>query len=92
MFNPATQIGVGIDPNVTQVVSAASWVWDETSGRLEADQLARWKLAKGQVQQLEDMEEVSMERHKRAKQLVVFFGAAGIGTRGAWGADEVLRA
>ncbi|GFH27825.1 hypothetical protein HaLaN_26207 [Haematococcus lacustris] len=28
----------------------------------------------------EDMAEVSMERHGRAKQLVVFFGAAGIGT------------
>ncbi|GFH23168.1 hypothetical protein HaLaN_20740 [Haematococcus lacustris] len=33
----------------------------------------------------EDMAEVSMERHGRAKQLVVFFGAAGIGTRGGWG-------
>ncbi|KAJ9531062.1 hypothetical protein QJQ45_000938 [Haematococcus lacustris] len=38
------------------------------------------------------MAEVSMERHGRAKQLVVFFGAAGIGTRGGWGADAVLRA
>ncbi|KAJ9525760.1 hypothetical protein QJQ45_003414 [Haematococcus lacustris] len=40
----------------------------------------------------EDMAEVSMERHDHAKQLVVFFGAAGIGTRGGWGADAVLRA
>ncbi|KAJ9527195.1 hypothetical protein QJQ45_025441 [Haematococcus lacustris] len=31
--------------------------------------------------ELEDMAEVSMERHGRAKQLVVFFGATGIGTR-----------
>ncbi|KAJ9513615.1 hypothetical protein QJQ45_006081 [Haematococcus lacustris] len=38
------------------------------------------------------MAEVSMERHGHAKQLVVFFGAAGIGTRGGWGADAVLRA
>ncbi|GFH21102.1 hypothetical protein HaLaN_18341, partial [Haematococcus lacustris] len=30
----------------------------------------------------EDMEEVSMERHGHAKQLVVFFSAASIGTRG----------
>ncbi|GFH07364.1 uncharacterized protein HaLaN_02152 [Haematococcus lacustris] len=30
----------------------------------------------------EEMAEVSMERHGRAKQLVVFFGAASIGTRG----------
>ncbi|KAJ9517151.1 hypothetical protein QJQ45_009094 [Haematococcus lacustris] len=33
-----------------------------------------------------------MQRHGHAKQLVVFFGAAGIGTRGGWGADAVLRA
>ncbi|KAJ9522505.1 hypothetical protein QJQ45_008341 [Haematococcus lacustris] len=31
-------------------------------------------------------------RHNRAKQQVVFFGAAGIGTAGGWGADAVLRA
>ncbi|KAJ9511055.1 hypothetical protein QJQ45_002848 [Haematococcus lacustris] len=40
----------------------------------------------------EEVAEVSMERHGRAKQLVVFFGAAGIGTGGGWGADAVLRA
>ncbi|KAJ9524140.1 hypothetical protein QJQ45_004870 [Haematococcus lacustris] len=40
----------------------------------------------------EDMAEVSMERHGHAKQLVVFFGAAGICTAGGWGADAVLRA
>ncbi|KAJ9507201.1 hypothetical protein QJQ45_004810 [Haematococcus lacustris] len=38
------------------------------------------------------MEEVSMQRHGHAKQLVVFFGAASIGTGGGWGADAVLRA
>ncbi|KAJ9509002.1 hypothetical protein QJQ45_001452 [Haematococcus lacustris] len=38
------------------------------------------------------MAEVSMKRHGHAKQLVVFFGAATIGTRGGWGADAVLRA
>ncbi|KAJ9506159.1 hypothetical protein QJQ45_002436 [Haematococcus lacustris] len=37
------------------------------------------------------MAEVSMKRHKHVKQLVVFFGAAGIGTSGGWGADAVLR-
>ncbi|KAJ9531138.1 hypothetical protein QJQ45_000863 [Haematococcus lacustris] len=164
VFNPATQSGVGIDPGVTQAVSAASGVWDPTTGQLHTDQLRRWKLTKGQVkhgsglnnarraterwlapikphlqhlaaassagtsleanlkhitghpghlgheQRLrlygaqdrtleqffkkleEDMAEVSMERHGRAKQLVVFFGAASIGTRGGWGADAVLRA
>ncbi|KAJ9532989.1 hypothetical protein QJQ45_018072, partial [Haematococcus lacustris] len=176
VFNPATQTGVGIDPGVTQAVSAASGVWDPRTGKLLADQLRRWKLTKGQVkhgsglnnarrdterwlapikphlqhlaaassagtsleatlkhitvtlatwdavwevyldpkwaqQRLrlygaqdrtleqffkkarleEDMEEVSMQRHGRAKQLVVFFGAATIGTRGGWGADAVLR-
>ncbi|GFH12535.1 uncharacterized protein HaLaN_08244 [Haematococcus lacustris] len=174
-FNPATQIGVGIDPGVTQAVSAASGVWDPTTGQLMSDQLRRWKLTKGQVkhgsglnnarrdterwlapikphlqhlaaassagtsleanlkhitvtlatwdavwevyldpkwaeQRLrlygaqdrtleqffkkleEDMAKVSMERHGHAKQLVVFFGAASIGTRGGWGADAVLRA
>ncbi|KAJ9507791.1 hypothetical protein QJQ45_019304 [Haematococcus lacustris] len=40
----------------------------------------------------EGMAEVSMERHGHAKQLVVFFGAATIGTGGGWGADAVLRA
>ncbi|KAJ9506940.1 hypothetical protein QJQ45_016532, partial [Haematococcus lacustris] len=175
VFDPATQIGVGIDPGVTQAVSAASGVWDPRTGQLLADQLRRWKLTKGQVkhgsglnnarrdterwlapikphlqhlaaassagtslvanlkhitvtlatwdavwevyldpkwaeQRLrlygaqdrtmeqffkkleEDMAEVSMERHGRAKQLVVFFGAASIGTGGGWGADAVLRA
>ncbi|KAJ9508879.1 hypothetical protein QJQ45_028194 [Haematococcus lacustris] len=40
----------------------------------------------------EDMAELSMKRHNCAKQLVVFFGAATIGTAGGWGADAVLRA
>ncbi|KAJ9531076.1 hypothetical protein QJQ45_000906 [Haematococcus lacustris] len=40
----------------------------------------------------EGMAEVAMERHGHAKQLVVFFGAATIGTRGGWGAEAVLRA
>ncbi|KAJ9510229.1 hypothetical protein QJQ45_015708 [Haematococcus lacustris] len=39
-----------------------------------------------------DMAKLSMERHNHAKQLVVFFGAAGIGTGGGEGADAVLRA
>ncbi|KAJ9513414.1 hypothetical protein QJQ45_005965 [Haematococcus lacustris] len=177
VFNPATQIGVGIDPGVTQAVSAASGVWDPATGQLLADQLRRWKLTKGEVKHgsglnnaRRDTErwlapikphlqhlaaassagtslvanlkhitvtlatwdavwevyldpkwaqqrlrlygaqdrtleqffkkmrvggrelEVSMERHGRPKQLVVFFGAAGIGTRGGWGADAVVRA
>ncbi|GFH17774.1 hypothetical protein HaLaN_14474 [Haematococcus lacustris] len=49
-----------------------------------------WKLTKGQFE--EDMAEVSMQCHGRAKQLVVFFGTAGIGTQGGLGADVVLGA
>ncbi|KAJ9523411.1 hypothetical protein QJQ45_005316 [Haematococcus lacustris] len=49
LFDPDTQIGVGIDPGVTQAVSAASGVWEERSGQLIADKLAQWKLTKGQV-------------------------------------------
>ncbi|KAJ9532653.1 hypothetical protein QJQ45_010718 [Haematococcus lacustris] len=173
--NPDTQIGVGIDPGVTQAVSAASGVWDPMTGQLQADQLRRWKLTKGEVKHAsglnnarrdterwlapikphlqhlaaassagtsleanqkhitvtlatwdavwevyldpkwarqrlrlygaqdraleqffnkleEDMAELSMKRHGHAKQLVVFFGAATIGTGGGWGADAVLRA
>ncbi|KAJ9521142.1 hypothetical protein QJQ45_022848, partial [Haematococcus lacustris] len=90
LFDPDTQIGVGIDPGVTQAVIIASGMWDPQSGQLMADQLRRWKLTKGQLE--EDMAELSMKHHKRAKQLVVFFGAASIGTTGGWGADAVLRA
>ncbi|KAJ9518916.1 hypothetical protein QJQ45_026240 [Haematococcus lacustris] len=166
VFDPATQIGVGIDPGVTQAVSAASGVWDpktrdQESVQLMAGQLCRWKLTKGQVNQAssldnahrnterwlapiqphllhlaaassagtlpggqpgthhrhpghlgrgvggvpgplvgtaaadaleEDMAEVPMQRHGRAKQLVVLNAASGIVTQGGWGADAVLRA
>ncbi|KAJ9508296.1 hypothetical protein QJQ45_011805 [Haematococcus lacustris] len=175
VFDPDTQIGVGIDPGVTQAVSAASGVWDPATGQLKADQLRRWKLTKGEVKHAsglnnarrdterwlapikphlqhlaaaspagtslvanlkhitvtlatwdavwevyldlkwarqrlrlygaqdraleqffnkleEQMAQLSMNRHGRAKQLVVFFGAATIGTAGGWGADAVLRA
>ncbi|KAJ9531342.1 hypothetical protein QJQ45_006791 [Haematococcus lacustris] len=50
--------------------------------------LATWDA----VWELEEVAEVSMERQERVEQLVVFLGAAGIGTRGGWGADAVLRA
>ncbi|KAJ9532738.1 hypothetical protein QJQ45_010826 [Haematococcus lacustris] len=157
VFDPDTQIGVGIDPGVTQAVSAASGVWDPATGQLMADQLRRWKLTKGEVKHGSGMNNArrnterwlapikphlqhlaaassagtSLEanlRHitvtlatwdavwevyldpKWARQrlrlygaqdraleqffnkLVVFFGAATIGTAGGWGADAVLRA
>ncbi|KAJ9515225.1 hypothetical protein QJQ45_002351 [Haematococcus lacustris] len=175
VFDPDTQIGVGIDPGVTQAVSAASGVWDPATGQLKADQLRRWKLTKGEVKHAsglhnarrdterwlapikphlqhlaaassastsleanlkhitvtlatwdavwevyldpkwarqrlrlygaqdraleqffnkleEQMAELSMKRHGCVKQLVVFFGAATMGTGGGWGADAVLQA
>ncbi|KAJ9506254.1 hypothetical protein QJQ45_000292 [Haematococcus lacustris] len=145
VFDPDTQVGVGIDPCVTQAVNAVSGVWDKTSGQLVADQLARWKhqpsptsstsagtsmeanlkhitvtlatwdavwevyldpkwarqrlrLYRAQHRALEqffkqkEMAEVAMKGHGHAKQLVVVFGAASIGTRRGWGADAVLRA
>ncbi|KAJ9520693.1 hypothetical protein QJQ45_007562 [Haematococcus lacustris] len=64
VFDPAPQIGVGIQCSLTGV---------------------------GQELQ-QEMAEVAMKRHGRAKQLVVFLNAARIGTRGGWGADVVLRA
>ncbi|KAJ9531136.1 hypothetical protein QJQ45_000865 [Haematococcus lacustris] len=99
--DPATQIGVGINPGVTQAVSAASGVWDVSTSPATWDAVwevyldlkwarQRLRLHGAQDRALEqffkkleeDMAEVSMERHERAKQLVVFFGAAGIGTAG----------
>ncbi|KAJ9520389.1 hypothetical protein QJQ45_000123 [Haematococcus lacustris] len=60
VFDPATQVRVGIAPGVTQAVSAASGVWDKTSSQLEANQLARCKLTKVQVQQASDLNNVSL--------------------------------
>ncbi|KAJ9531206.1 hypothetical protein QJQ45_006645 [Haematococcus lacustris] len=155
VLDPATQSGVGIDPGVTQAVSAASGVWDVRSGQLAADQLQQWKLTKGQVKHGSGLNNAcrATERwlapikphlqHLAAassagtslvanlkhitvtlatwdavwevyldlkwaqqrlrlygaqdraleqffKKLVVFFGAAGIGSKGGWGADVVL--
>ncbi|GFH07360.1 hypothetical protein HaLaN_02148 [Haematococcus lacustris] len=59
-------------------------------GKQRQERRDGWTTRRRQLE--EEMAEVSMERHGRAKQLVVFFGAASIGTRGGWGADAVLRA
>ncbi|GFH16293.1 palmitoyltransferase, partial [Haematococcus lacustris] len=80
-FDPATQMGMGLDPGAIQAVSAASGVWDE-DGCL--DSFIRSKLTRSQkAMQLE--EEAAVKSQKRwgtRKQLVVFFGNADIGTRG----------
>ncbi|KAJ9532862.1 hypothetical protein QJQ45_010857 [Haematococcus lacustris] len=46
-FDPATQMGMGLDPGAIQAVSAASGVWDE-DGCL--DSFIRSKLTRSQVQ------------------------------------------
>ncbi|KAJ9514086.1 hypothetical protein QJQ45_002183 [Haematococcus lacustris] len=171
-FDPATQMGVGLDPGAIQAVSAASGVWDEDgcldsfikskltrsqvqhdSGLIQARRntqrwndnvklelqhlaaatpagtslvaiqrhvavtLATWdsvweeylhpKWAEQRVRQYGAQEKVleryfkkleeeaAIESQKRwgtRKQLVVFFGNAGIGTRDGWGAKAVLQA
>ncbi|KAJ9509194.1 hypothetical protein QJQ45_001470 [Haematococcus lacustris] len=123
VFDPATQIGGGIDPGVTQAVSAASGGQARhASGLNNSHRDTKRRLApiKPHLQHLaaassagtslvanlkhisvtlatcdaleKDMAEESTERHGCAKQLVVFSGAASIGTGGGWGADTVLRA
>ncbi|KAJ9529284.1 hypothetical protein QJQ45_007965 [Haematococcus lacustris] len=147
VYNPATQIGVGIDPGLTKgqvkhasglnnsrrdterwlapskphlqhlaaassagtsleanlkhiTVTLATWdaVWEVYLEPKWAEQRLRLYGAQDRTLEQffkkleEDMSEVSMERHGHAKQLVVFFGAASIGTAGGWGADAVLRA
>ncbi|KAJ9517093.1 hypothetical protein QJQ45_002606 [Haematococcus lacustris] len=74
-----------MDPSVTQAVRAASGIRSQASW-YGAEDRALEQFSK----QEEDMAEVSMERHGRAKQLVVFFGAASISTKGGWGADAVM--
>ncbi|KAJ9504678.1 hypothetical protein QJQ45_030346, partial [Haematococcus lacustris] len=80
-----TKIGVGMDPSVTQAVRAASGIRSQASWYGAED-----RALEQFFKQEEDMAEVSMERHGRAKQLVVFFGAASISTKGGWGADAVM--
>ncbi|GFH32598.1 hypothetical protein HaLaN_31843, partial [Haematococcus lacustris] len=61
--------GVYLDPK---------WAWQ----RLRLYGAQDWALEQFFKQLVEDMAEVSMERHGHAKQLVVFFGADSIGHMG----------
>ncbi|KAJ9532873.1 hypothetical protein QJQ45_010970 [Haematococcus lacustris] len=170
-FDPATRMGMGLDPGAIQAVSAASGVWD---GDGCLDSFIRSKLTRSQVQhdsgliqarhntqrwneniklelqhlaaatptgtslvaiqrhvaftlatynavweeylhpkwaaqlmrlhgaqekvleryfkKLEEVAAVESQKRGTRKQLVVFFGNAGIGTRGGWGAKAVLQA
>ncbi|KAJ9508383.1 hypothetical protein QJQ45_011911 [Haematococcus lacustris] len=82
--------GTSLVPNLKHIsATRATWdaVWevylDPTQDRALEQFLKKLE---------EEMAEVAMKRHGRAKQLVVFIGAASIGTRGGWGPDAVVRA
>ncbi|KAJ9528480.1 hypothetical protein QJQ45_020541, partial [Haematococcus lacustris] len=88
--------GTSLEANLKHItVTLATWdaVWQVYLGPKWAQQRLRlygaqdWTLEQFFQKLEEDMAEVSMERHGHAKQLVVFFGAAGIGTRGGPGAQ-----
>ncbi|KAJ9527659.1 hypothetical protein QJQ45_025929, partial [Haematococcus lacustris] len=82
----ASSAGTSLEANLKHItVTLATWdaVWELY---LDPNALCAW------LQLEKEMAGLSMERHGRAKQLVVLFGAAGIGTRGGWGADAGLRA
>ncbi|KAJ9531966.1 hypothetical protein QJQ45_003671 [Haematococcus lacustris] len=97
----ASSAGTSLVANLKHItVTLATWdaVWEVYLDLKWAEQRLRLYGAQGRTMEQffkkleEEVAEVSMQRHGRAKQLVVFFGAASIGTRGGWGADAVLRA
>ncbi|KAJ9511042.1 hypothetical protein QJQ45_002867 [Haematococcus lacustris] len=97
----ASSAGTSLEANLKHItVTLATWdaVWEVYLDPKWAQQRLRlygaqdWALEQFFKKLEEDPAEVSMERHGHAKQLVVFFGAANIGTGGGWGADAVLRA
>ncbi|KAJ9509167.1 hypothetical protein QJQ45_001647 [Haematococcus lacustris] len=96
----ASSAGTSLEANLKHItVTLATWdaVWEVYLDPKWARKRLRLYGAQDQAleqffNKLEEMAELSMERHNHAKQLVVFFGAATIGTGGGWGADAVLRA
>ncbi|KAJ9509344.1 hypothetical protein QJQ45_001806 [Haematococcus lacustris] len=131
LFDPATQMGMGLDPGAIQAVSAASGRWNDNI-KLElqhlaaatppgtslvaiqrhvAVTLATWDAVWGEylhpnhlprmscalcascaMHLEEEAASVSQQQWGARKHLVVFFGNAGIGTRGGWGAKAVTQA
>ncbi|KAJ9511397.1 hypothetical protein QJQ45_029792 [Haematococcus lacustris] len=97
----ASSAGTSLEANLKHItVTLATWdaVWEVYLDPKWARQRLRLYGAQDRALKQffkkleEDTAEVSMECHGHAKQLVVFFGAASIGTGGGWGADAVLRA
>ncbi|GFH06826.1 uncharacterized protein HaLaN_01530 [Haematococcus lacustris] len=95
---PAGTSLVAIQWHVAITLGTWDAVWEEYLHPKWAEQKMRLHGAQEKVleryfKKLE--EEAAVESHKRwgtLKQLVVFFGNAGIGTRGGWGAKAVLQA
>ncbi|KAJ9525695.1 hypothetical protein QJQ45_003476 [Haematococcus lacustris] len=81
-------VDVAIWDTVWEAYLGPTWVWRRLRLYGAQDRALEQYFKKLE----EDMVELYMERHGRAKQMVVFFCAAGIGTRGGRGADAVLRA
>ncbi|KAJ9508436.1 hypothetical protein QJQ45_011973 [Haematococcus lacustris] len=98
----ASSAGTSLEANLKHItVTLATWdaVWEVYLDPKWAQQRLRLYGAQDRALEQffnkleEDMAEVPMNRHRRAKQLVVSFGAASIiGTGGGWGADALLRA
>ncbi|KAJ9531618.1 hypothetical protein QJQ45_021759, partial [Haematococcus lacustris] len=89
----ASSAGTSLEANQQHItVTLATWdvVWEAYLDLKWARQRLRLELLFQKLE--EEVTEASMERHKRVKQLVVFFGMSGIGSRGGWGADAVLQA
>ncbi|KAJ9508344.1 hypothetical protein QJQ45_011855 [Haematococcus lacustris] len=97
----ASSAGTSLEANLKHItVTLATWdaVWEVYLDPKWARQ--RLRLYGAQDRALEqffnklerEMAQLSMKRNKRAMQLVVYFGAATIGTAGGWGVDAVLRA
>ncbi|GFH17226.1 uncharacterized protein HaLaN_13812 [Haematococcus lacustris] len=94
----ASSAGTSLVANLKHIsVTLATWdaVWEVYKDPKWAQQRLRLYGAKDRALEQffkkleEDMAQVSMERHGHAKQLVVFFGAASIGTMG--GSQEASR-
>ncbi|KAJ9522096.1 hypothetical protein QJQ45_005185 [Haematococcus lacustris] len=96
----ASSAGTSLEANLKHItVSLSTWdtVWevyrDPKCARQRLRLYGAQDRALGQFfKKLEEVAEVSMEPRGCAKQLVVFFGAASIGTGGGWGANAVLQA
>ncbi|GFH23192.1 hypothetical protein HaLaN_20771 [Haematococcus lacustris] len=95
----SSQLSTSLNANLKHItVTLATWdaVWEVYLDPKWARQRLRlYGAQKRALEQFfkkleEEMAELSMRLHGRAQQLVVFFGAAGIGTRGGWDADAML--